>query len=55
MHLSSLRTKMILATVPLTVIVLGAMTFIAVGKMTSAQRNSANAELREKAANEANA
>jgi methyl-accepting chemotaxis protein len=54
-HLSSLRTKMIVMIVPLTVIILGAMTFIAVGKMSSAQRNSAYAELREKAGNEANA
>jgi methyl-accepting chemotaxis protein len=53
-RLTSLRTKMIVVLVPLTVVVLGAMTLIAVSRMTSAQRDSANVQMTHQAAREAN-
>jgi methyl-accepting chemotaxis protein len=51
----SLRTKMIVALVPLAVLVLGAMTWLAVSSMTNAQRDAAQERLREQAAARANA
>ncbi|HEU4656524.1 MAG TPA: methyl-accepting chemotaxis protein [Capillimicrobium sp.] len=54
LRLTSLRTKMIVTLVPLTVLVLGAMTWLAVTKMTSAQEKTSYAEMRELAAASAN-
>ncbi|MFN8201312.1 MAG: methyl-accepting chemotaxis protein [Solirubrobacteraceae bacterium] len=51
----SLRTKLILSLVPLVVVVVGAMTWLAVSKMTSAQERTSYAEMRATAAQNANA
>jgi methyl-accepting chemotaxis protein len=54
MRIMSLRTKLILTLVPLVVIVVGAMTFLAVTKMTDAQQKASFAQMRELAAQNAN-
>ncbi|HEY8581511.1 MAG TPA: methyl-accepting chemotaxis protein [Capillimicrobium sp.] len=54
LRLTSLRTKMIVALVPLTVLVVGAMTWLAVSKMTTAQEETSYAQMRELASSEAN-
>jgi methyl-accepting chemotaxis protein len=54
MHITSLRTKLIATLVPLTILVLGAMTWLAVTKMTSAQQKTAYAQMRNLAAENAN-
>jgi methyl-accepting chemotaxis protein len=52
-RMSSLRTKMIVTLVPLTALILGAMTFIAVTRMTSAQKKSAYHEMAQTVSREA--
>jgi methyl-accepting chemotaxis protein len=52
-RLGSLRTKMIVTLVPLTVLIVGAMTLIAVTRMTHAQKQSAYSEMRQRVANQA--
>jgi methyl-accepting chemotaxis protein len=54
LHMRSLRTKMIVTLIPLTIVVVGAMTWLAVTKMTSAQRDTSYAQMRELAAARAN-
>jgi methyl-accepting chemotaxis protein len=55
LRLRSLRTKMILSLVPVTIVVIGGMTWLAVTKMTSAQQKSNYAQMRAQAAETANA
>lgn len=52
-RITSLRTKMIVTLVPLTVLILGAMTAIAVTRMTHAQKHSAFDEMRQRVSREA--
>jgi methyl-accepting chemotaxis protein len=51
--MTSLRTKMIVTLVPLTALILGAMTFIAVTRMTSAQKSSAYDAMNQRVSREA--
>jgi methyl-accepting chemotaxis protein len=55
MRIHSLRTKLILSLVPLVVVVVGAMTWLAVSKMTSAQQTTSYSDMRSLAAANANA
>jgi methyl-accepting chemotaxis protein len=54
-QIRSLRTKLVLTLVPLVVVVVGAMTWLAVSKMTSAQQKTSYAQMRATAAQNANA
>ena len=51
----SLRTKLVLTLVPLVVVVVGAMTLLAVARMSSAQKDTSYAQMRDLAAKNANA
>jgi methyl-accepting chemotaxis protein len=53
LRITSLRTKMIVTLVPLTVLILSAMTAIAVTRMTHAQKQSAYEEMRQRVSREA--
>src|SRR3954471_14149011 len=54
MTVHSLRTKLILSLVPLVVVVVGVTTWLAISKMTSAQKTASYAQVRELAAANAN-
>ncbi|MCW2982533.1 MAG: methyl-accepting chemotaxis sensory transducer with Cache sensor, partial [Conexibacter sp.] len=55
LHLASLRAKMVLTILPIVVVALGVMTYVAVTRSAHAQRSDANQRLSEVAATQANA